>query len=41
LSEFGFVNLVIDAGMVHHLKMIPWLLTNPCPREGPCFVGTP
>jgi hypothetical protein len=28
LSEFGFVNLVIDGGMVHHLKTEPWLVTN-------------
>jgi hypothetical protein len=28
-AEFKFVSLVVDAGMVHHLKTIPFLLANP------------
>jgi hypothetical protein len=32
LEDFGFVNLVVDASMVYHMKTIPCLISNPyCP----------
>jgi hypothetical protein len=39
LSDFRFVNLVIDAGMVHHLKTIPCLLTNPFHLKSPVLLA--
>jgi hypothetical protein len=39
-SEFKFVNLVVDAGPVNHLKTTPCLLANPDHICKPLLVGT-
>jgi hypothetical protein len=39
LSEFGFANLVVDAGNVHHLRTIPCLLTNPYHMDEPALLS--
>jgi hypothetical protein len=39
LSRFRFVNLVVDAGTVHHLKTIPCLLANPHKLDSPVLLS--
>jgi hypothetical protein len=33
LQELRFVNLIVDAGQIHQIKLIPCLLTNPYSQE--------